>query len=124
VGVVVRAVRRLLAASCAAGALGLGAAACGGTGDEALKDGADNRTSALASGRDGGSGSDSGDTPGECWSVAEGCHCPDEGRTVACRTAVRRFGSYVTCAGTRACTEGLWGPCLAPDYKLTQPKGS
>ena len=54
---------------------------------------------------------------GDCWSVEEGCHCDHWGEAVACKGVVSHFGSYVTCAGMRACEKGYWGPCVPPSYK-------
>jgi hypothetical protein len=74
---------------------------------------------------DGGAASDGAgqsqplaDPPPGCWRVEQGCQCQDWGETVACQTPVYRDGDYVTCAGTRACIRGTWGPCWPPNYQV------
>jgi hypothetical protein len=55
--------------------------------------------------------------PSPCWRAEQGCHCADPGATVACKAPVFRDGDYVTCAGTRECIGGIWGPCWPPNYQ-------
>jgi hypothetical protein len=87
----------------------LAAAACGGEpGDRSLSDGASAPTAKHP---------DAGPSPGAtCWGVEEGCSCADWGATVSCKSVVLDFGDYVTCAGTRECVRGVWGPCVPPHF--------
>jgi hypothetical protein len=97
-------------------------AACGGGPDSgALKDGAGMGAPTPA---DAGANADGSPAPGPvvappggCWRNEQGCNCSDWGQTVACKGPVFRDGNYVTCAGTRECVNGVWGPCWPPNYQ-------
>jgi hypothetical protein len=60
--------------------------------------------------------------PSECWGLEEGCRCADAGATVACKGPVFRAGDYISCAGTRQCVGGFWGPCWPQNYVTTTRK--
>ena len=101
-------------------ALALAAWSCGGgPGGAALSDGAETAlpgpvaTSAATTDVP----QDAGAPARDCWSEEEGCHCDHPGQAIACKGPVSHFGSYVTCAGMRACENGYWGPCVPPNFK-------
>jgi hypothetical protein len=119
-------VRRVLTASSIALLL-TAAASCGGGPGESLQDGAENG----APGPNAGTATAGETTPapattpsaaasstpaGECWAVAEGCRCADEGKVVACKGKLNDFGDYVSCTGVRECSHGVWGACLSTNY--------
>jgi hypothetical protein len=95
-------------------------AACGGAGP--LKDGAgmsaEMPDDAGAASDDGGSSQSIVDPPIGCWRVEQGCQCQNPGEVVACQAPVYRNGDYATCAGTRECINGTWGPCWPTNYQV------
>jgi hypothetical protein len=49
-----------------------------------------------------------------CATPNTGCPCSSAGQSVKCGNVKETYGNFVTCAeGTRACTAGTWGPCVA-----------
>ena len=56
----------------------------------------------------------------------QGCPCSGDGTTANCGSVVSQNDGYVSCSeGTRACTGGIWGPCVAQynALKSTGPIG-
>jgi hypothetical protein len=54
--------------------------------------------------------------PVDCWAVAEGCRCSEEGQVAACQSQRLDFGDYVTCSGVRQCVHGTWGACIPTHF--------
>jgi hypothetical protein len=90
--------------------------ACGGgPGSERLRDGVGMSLPVAAA--DGGEVSlPPASPPDNCANPEQGCPCTDLGATIACKGPVVRDGNYTTCAGTRECVQGSWGPCWPPNY--------
>lgn len=59
-----------------------------------------------------GSSAPPSSAPPYCLQVEQGCPCNHWGDVVDCKGPLIRDGAFVTCAGLRACVQGMWGPCM------------